>query len=218
MADKGIIFSAPMVRALLAGRKTQTRRLMPHQEALRTIYAPMVCGTAIRNYAGEDLISRAPHVIGDRLWVREAWTVASVASDCAEVRYRASEGDGYTAMTEQVPIGRIDKLPKRRWPVWNPALHMFRWASRITLTVTDVRVQRLQEITEADARAEGIERVGSYFIVQQSGFEPSISALRCYGKLWNSLHTASGETWDANPWVVGVTFDVEQRNIDAVAA
>ena len=88
-----------------------------------------------------------------------------------------------------------------------PPIHMPRWASRITLTVTDVRVQRLQEISEADAIAEGIDATAT----KHFG-----NPVKAYAALWNSLHGAENEhSWEANPWIVAVTFDVREGNIDA---
>ena len=88
---------------------------------------------------------------------------------------------------------------------------MPRWASRLTLTVTDVRVQRLQDISEADAVAEGCDAVLALTIKRPNGAHPG-NPRECYCDLWNSLHGHGA--WDANPWVVAVTFTVQRGNID----
>ena len=97
---------------------------------------------------------------------------------------------------------------------WRPSIHMPRWASRLTLTVTDVRVQRLQEISEEDARAEGAypcEGGWSYGGSPLAG----TTARGAFYCLWNSLH--GPDAWSANPWVCALTFTVDRRNIDAGA-
>lgn len=223
MTDRPIIFSVPMVRALLDGRKTQTRRLLKLAGRIPEYIGPKGCmddptcwgwensdGGYItvegddkdhppgwrngwRDWSG----AFAP---GDRLYVREAYRCNGWATDLATIFYRASVGDGYTAMCEQYPVAGKKALTVDG--KWRPSIHMPRWASRLTLTVTEVRVQRLQEISEADAVAEGVS--------------DKWSDSRRYGfsALWDSLH--GPEAWDANPWVVAVSFDVALRNIDAV--
>jgi hypothetical protein len=184
MTDRPIIFSAPMVRALIDGRKTQTRRLMPHQDALKLAYAPIALGRRIFNYAGEEEISRAPYTPGDRLWVREAWRArhdlnGTAPRDILPFQHRPiwfeadRDGPEYGKRTD---FGRL-----------RSGIHMPRWASRLTLTVTDVRVQRLQDISNDDAVAEGCTSYGDF----------------C--GLWENLH-GGPDAWDANPWVVALTF------------
>lgn len=194
MADKGIIFSAPMVRALLAGTKTQTRRLAtfikPHGDFwhLKGAGGGMVgCDDVEVGLHGEDY---APYAPGDRLYVRESalfWRNSSDNKLCNVAAFRA---DGY------------ELEPGERW---TPSIHMPRWASRLWLTVSEVRVQRLQNISEADCLAEGIDWRPS------RGRTPS----DIYAELWNSLHTEPGTTWDDNPWIVAVSFTVNRGNIDA---
>lgn len=163
---------------------------------------------------------------GDRLWVRETWRCNGWASDVTTIFYRASEGDGYTAMCEQWPVA--DHKPLRVETKWSPSLHLPRWASRLTLTVTDVRVQRLQECTREDAIAEGIQ-VGaplpevpdSNGDIYHDGVTDPIEGwtrnpVAAYASLWDHINGAGA--WDANPWIVAVTFAVERRNIDAARA
>lgn len=201
MAERGIIFSAPMVRALLDGRKTQTRRLA-------TFVRPDGDGYHIRNSGGgmvgadDDAVriygaDYAPHTIGDRLYVREAHAVVG-AVDPGWVLYRAS---GYEAECER---HGFDNPPPESEVRWTPSIHMPRWASRLTLTVTDVRVQRLQDISEDDARAEGVMVSGCSY---RSAFH----------RLWNSLHDKPGTRWEDNPWLYALTFTVQHGNIDRIA-
>lgn len=145
MTDRPIIFSAAMVQALLAGRKTQTRRLAS---------SPLARCAA-----------------GDRLYVREAISCGGVFSDVVEVRYRASESAGYTQSVEQIPLDRAaqaEKLPA--WPKYRPSIHMPRWASRLTLIVEDVRYQPLHAITLSEICAEGLASSIYDFKPVQRGF------------------------------------------------
>lgn len=196
MADRGVIFSAPMVRALLEGRKTQTRRLVT---------------SPLRRCE-----------VGDRLWVREAITVRGVYSDVVEIGYRAHKNASHTEFVEQWPVESCrdaeGNLPRVNWPRYRPSIHMPRWASRLTLIVTDVRQEPLQEISTADAIAEG----GDPMHIQPGGAtgNPSDGWL-CFQSgfraLWDSLHDKPGERWEDNPEIVALTFKVSRTNIDAVA-
>ncbi|NUB24656.1 hypothetical protein [Azospirillum brasilense] len=199
MRDVPIIFSAPMVRALLDGRKTQTRRL-----------------------ASSPLAKVQP---GDRLWVREN----------ARVSYEGGIGD---AATHQVEYQACGPSPLRSGPApswfpsrshnndgsmrWCPSIHMPRWASRITLVVEQVRVERLQDITREDVYAEGAitdewlqwrEDAGNIGMPEGSSIEDERDV---FARLWTSLH--STDAWAANPWVVALTFAVHRSNIDKLEA
>lgn len=225
MADKPIIFSAPMVRALLDGRKTQTRRaLKPAKYSFQNnIRLPDGAN------AGEVNLTFAPR---DRLYVREAWRVgawewqnAHIAVDyCDGPRkewLHVDDGDMFARLVDQsrgdakkagAPLH--DSYYEYSWPPggspcrWRPSIHMPRWASRLTLIVTDVRVQRLQEISETDARAEGAIALGA----DESPDPDHRSFVWGFSTLWNSLH--GPDAWDANPWVVALTFTVHRCNID----
>jgi hypothetical protein len=214
MADKGIIFSAAMVRALLDGRKTQTRRLMkaPQEMGLTDVVALDNAPGWFGDEEGEACFS-AGYAPGQRLYVREAWSVRGQFTDVVEVGYRASENRGHTEYVEQWPVATAvpgkakPGRPAPKWPEWpkyGPSIHMPRWVSRMWLAVTDVRVQRLQECSEDDAMGEG-----------WPGDPGQLWPLDWYRDLWNSLHTAEGERWEDDPWVVAVTFAVNQGNIDA---
>ncbi len=234
MTDRPIIFSGPMVRALLEGRKTQTRRMLKDRGSL-----PNYCGgryddkSDLSNWGWEDhdrgewitldqfkTYRFVPCSPGDRLYVREAFRCNGWATDVVSIFYRASEGDGYTAMCEQFPVE--GKKPLRPDGKWSPSIHMPRWASRLTLTVTDVRVQRLQDISQEDAVSEGVERLhGGYhddddvylnYLVKSDGFGGSGAGRASFRTLWNSLHGI--DAWEANPWVYAVSFNVQRGNID----
>lgn len=216
MADRPILFSAPMIRALLAGTKTQTRRLLKPQ-----ITKPF--GGIFRDgsacWTGDSLTGevierlRIPYAPGDRLWVRESFSGPHIYD---EQKWKPSTWA--TSISDAPPLWY--------WADGNPdwgdftrpktSLHMPRWASRLTLTVTEVRVQRLQEISREDAIAEGIQRVGGGALrwenwsgaEGQSGTSPQAA----YAMLWTSLHGPG--SWEANPWVVAVSFNVRKGNID----
>lgn len=208
MADRPIIFSAPMVCALIEGRKTQTRRVLKRNPSgTYPIYdkGQNVGWSSEPWPPGPGLVCHTTYRPGDRLWVREA--IAKDSAKGNKVYYRADHSGDPSGLG------------------WRPSIHMPRWASRLTLTVTDVRVQRLQDISEADAIAEGVERLqvstGQNRFSREvtgkwEGWFNAPTAQEVFANLWNSLH--GPRAWDANPWVVALTFTVEQRNIDAGGA
>jgi hypothetical protein len=232
MVDRPILFSAPMVRALLERRKTQTRRVFKGIEHLpggwHIFNAGGGCIAAREEDVPEAAVDYAPFVVDDRLWVRETFKPVHSADPSRGARYRAD----------------VD----RDQTTWKPGIHMPRWASRLTLAVTDVRVQRLQDINEEDALAEGIivqhpndedeawnrqhcEDEGLPYSPLQpvwlapgtkQGFGPRRNDPQwgptpqfAYRMLWDSINAKRGFGWDTNPWIVAVTFAVERRNIDA---
>lgn len=196
MTVRPILFSAPMIRALLDGRKTQTRRVAkfiePTEDGRFHIHA---YGGGSYGVAEADVArvaaDYAPYEIGDVLWVRETW--ADMQCDPNEAIYFA---DG----------------ERRVATYWRPSIHMPRWASRITLTVKDVRVQRLQEISETDALAEGVEDE----LRDNNGNVCWTPATMFFENLWDTINgNRHGCAWADNPWVVALTFDVHRMNIDA---
>lgn len=241
MADKGIIFSAPMVRALLDGRKTQTRRLA-------TFIKPQADGFWHAHGNGGGMMGMdekqlrewghgySPYAVGDRLYVREACRADELAEDGVDgVRFLAD--DAFVAIANNPSAGlkwlklfnygqKEGQTPAGLRGKGVPSIHMPRWASRMWLAVTDVRVQRLQECSEVDAIAEGLE-VSSDGDVDEDGQPVNLTtyrgsqvlpwigdAIEAYADLWDQLHTAEGEHWQDNPWVVAVSFDVHLGNID----
>lgn len=204
MTDRPILFSAPMVRALLAGSKTQTRRVIKPQPAADFVEAKFNApGMVVRPAAlfGSDThkaFRRLPKP-GDRLWVKETFargadTHGGKPWPIYGANYSGA-GDGSYACLKP----------------WTSSLYMPRAFSRLTLTVTDVRIQWVQDISEEDAIAEGC-RLGI-------GNETSSNAVFEYACLWDHINAKRpGCAWADNPWVVAVSFTVERRNIDEVAS
>lgn len=254
MTDRPILFSAAMVRAILDGTKSQTRRALkpiPYNRegcAVDINLAPTARFTegadggfyyAFDHPNGGPLTAhRARFAIGDRLWVRESWFVDH--ADCQDGPYQAPEGMSQQELKENGFLHFAATDDPNSWeaerPRWKPSIHMPRWASRLTLTVTDVRVERLQDISEADALAEGVPSNEDYIGSHAAEYCPKcngsgvhggfganygvieVDCAQCetpqqrYRNLWN--HINGPEAWDANPWVVAVSFTAEQRNID----
>lgn len=183
MPERPIIFSAPMVRALLDGRKTQTRRaLKPQPEWVKD---GVMCW---RGVATTIAAHRLPYRIGASLWVREAWAQPALMP----VQYRAD------------PPIRCGHWNGELGP-WSSPIHMPRWASRITLRVTGVRVQRLHDISEEDALAEGLERVGHAWGFTGIPGSVAMQPRTAFRVLWDHLH--GPDAWNANPWVAAITFE-----------
>lgn len=213
MSDKGIIFSTPMVRALLDGRKTQTRRLLSLRGHRRfSEFGPSDtpgydwhfrrADACWCDFRADDL--PLPYAPGDRLYVREAFSYDTLDVDRDGTLPPWYWADGNMADADQ-GSGNFTK-PK-------PSIHMPRWASRLWLSVREVRVQRLQEISENDCYCEGLDRPSGPRL--GSDVTARDNAQRWYRDLWHSLHTKTGERWEDNPWIVAVSFDVHKGNIDA---
>ena len=204
MRERPILFSGPMVRAILDGRKTQTRRVVkPQPESVDLDARKIVAYTGGGALLQENLLCPfgGPR---DRLWVRETWAPMCRTADphcwCADdparqknhfVEYRADTNDPYPGEWPAEDARGYADAPK-----WRPSIHMPRWASRLTLEVTGVRVQRLQQITATDVQAEGWRSSTDDALVP--GF----------AQFWDSLNAARGYGWDANPWVWVVEFTV----------
>lgn len=223
MADKPILFSAPMVRAILAGRKTQTRRIVKPelasafdtprgQEDVDAGY-PFVETENDGFVSAVKLCKHGQH--GDHLWVRETWAAHSmydkikpslIPSD-AMIHYPA---DGYITDWAMGP----DHFRKNR-----PSIFIPRWASRITLEITNVRVERLQDISEDDADAEcfGGDYPGNVLPDLFPGDSERWSHLsmpECFARLWESINGA--DSWKSNPWVWCISFKPIIANINSL--
>jgi hypothetical protein len=258
MTDIPIIFSAPMVRALLDGRKTMTRRLLRHpvpeapaMDAVHSANLPRHAAPYLDAYCSERPSPLNPrgmgrnwcwwtrddracqqfrvgYIPGDRLWVRENYRTAAKLDACSmkEIARQAWDA-GYRR--PWCPIryeadGVNDNWTATDWGEFGkqrPCIFMPRWASRLTLIVTGVKIERLQGISEADARAEGMDLLRS----GRGYYDPRFghgavhlgycdSACHAFRTLWNHLHGA--EAWDADPHVVALTFTVHKTNIDAL--
>ncbi|AVR89052.1 hypothetical protein [Thauera aromatica] len=211
MKERPVLFSAPMVRAILEGRKTQTRRAVKitnRTPGLAACLQPADPAWVRKKTAAELCPYGQP---GDRLWVREAWAEGWTYGGARRcVFYRATldglQGDAETGINHDPKLGASPPNIIR----WRPSIHMPRWASRILLEVTTVRVERLQDISEADAIAEGILEQRSQtdagwvdYWPSEDG-EPFARASEAYRALWESINGPS--SWTANPWVWVITF------------
>lgn len=191
-----MIFSAPMVQALLEDRKMQTRRLFGG--------APLTAGWRAFNDGDRWVFEPAPdsddqafsvktrYTVGDRIWVKENY-----ATDGPIVRYEATDD--------------FHELRRKK-----PSIYMPRWASRITLTITDVRVQKLHDISEADAEAEGFAATEGASAIDAFRFlwDELQSKAEKRRRYKNSTWRQQGAKWGNNPWVYALTFDVREGNID----
>lgn len=168
-----------MVRAILEGRKTQTRRIIKNQ--------PVDAGGGSIDHYGPDAMAAIARQCkygqpGDRLWVRETWAYAKRSTD-STIFYRATDKD-----IKQRALDYSERENR-----WRPSIHMPKAISRITLEIINVRVERLQDIREADAVAEGIEPSEGCHIAEEAFME-----------LWQSINGL--DSWDANPWVWVIVF------------
>ncbi|HHR1230603.1 TPA: hypothetical protein ACS3BB_004951 [Klebsiella pneumoniae] len=196
ISERGMIFNAEMVRALLDGRKTQTRRPIKWKQTRFTEIGEREDGSKWPWSEDAEHACDFWHpcpfgAVGDRIWVREAFRVHSRATDVATLVYKASERNSWTEQTRRVPVAVCNKpaTPEK----WTPSLHMPRWASRILLEITGVRVERLRSMSQDDARAEGV--------IAASG---PMDAGLAFRELWDSIY---GEvSWKANPWVWVIEF------------
>lgn len=210
MADRPILFSAPMVCAILSGTKTQTRRVVTPQFVADALPVEMPAtdpagGWVVPGHSGTwwceaaanpDDARRCPYgQPGDRLWVREAWRTVAEADALPPRDLTPAHRLWYEEEApHQTGFGKL-----------RPGMFMPRWASRITLEVTGVRVERLQDISEEDAISEGIESqsIGWRHYVDPVRFS-CLSPLGSYHTLWDSIN--GPESWDSNPWVWVISF------------
>lgn len=197
MKERPILFSGPMVRAILDGSKTQTRRVVKSSGDMEfdnndphfgPYWEPYVAGDA----TGEDAKVRCPYgAPGERLWVRETFA-QDVAGCPGGISYRADHSD---------PRGDGPAHPMK----WRPSIFMPRAASRILLEITDVRVERLQAISEAEARSEGVtEYAGKWWDGSPVAWGKWNAPTEAFRGLWESINGVG--SWHANPWVWVVSF------------
>jgi hypothetical protein len=213
MKERPILFSGPMVRALLDGSKTQTRRVvkLPHNNPLGQWEPTSIGGeNGGRTAAGETVPLQGgiwhtrtgdslmcPHgQPGDRLWVRESYRLRRESLNGAPM-----DGVPPNMFCDSTRWFEADGAAPELFGKLRPSIHMPRWASRITLEVTGVRVERLQDISEADAEAEGIN-----FLRQVPDADETLTPRELYMCLWDGLKPAAGATWADNPWVWVVEF------------
>ncbi|MBX8917590.1 hypothetical protein [Klebsiella michiganensis] len=204
MIERGMIFNGEMVRAILDGRKTQTRRPV----RFPVLDKNLGCELAGNELAGElsagNYLNSAFGKPGDRIWVRETFRVHSRATDVATLVYKASVRNSWTEQTHRVPVSVCNKpaTPEK----WTPSLHMPRWASRILLEITGVRVERLNAISEENAASEGVAQFrGGFWKHYQPGWtQHQLSARGSFVTLWKSIYDE--ESWQSNPWVWVIEF------------
>ena len=209
MKERPMLFSAPMVRAILDGRKTVTRRAVKPQPAgeirrgepdfnhwIDTKYWERQNQKENRGIGTRGFACPYGQPGGDRLYVRETWA-APHAYDHLPPRLIPKDARIHYAATED-----------RGGLLWRPSIHMPRWASRITLEVTGVRVETLQDISEADAVAEGCKPIRPELVQDGLIVRPGRSAVEEFRLVWEQIH--GGGSWEKNPFVWVVTF----RRID----
>ncbi|MES2355582.1 MAG: hypothetical protein V4568_14530 [Pseudomonadota bacterium] len=184
MKERPILFSGPMVRTILDGSKTQTRRVIktPDNCVLWVGDKGTVKVDVMQDGHLKAVTVHCPYgQPGYRLWVRETWQSNLMKKGC--VFYRADQAD----------IGLK----------WRPSIFMPRWASRITLEVTGVRVERVQDISEENSMAEGTGRWAAETVGHG---EKYICHRHAFHTLWDSINAERGFGWDLNPWVWVVEF------------
>jgi len=197
MKLKPILFSTSMVQAILALKKTQTRRvIIPQPDDNGMIHAVTNTGEAVLFDVNSKGLSR--YRVGDILWVRETWKYYEKAAGYAET-FRIERRIAYKADET-----RDDVQKSCEWydGAWKPSIHMPYIAARIFLLVTGVRAERVQDISDADAEAEGVEPMTTPHI-------PGVGRtyIQGFGELWNAINKKRGYGWDMNPWVDVVTFE-----------
>ncbi|NPD63621.1 morphogenetic protein [Klebsiella aerogenes] len=188
MKERGMIFNSEMVLAILDGRKTQTRRPVKFPVHDKNLGCEMAGNELAGELSAGNYLNSAFGKPGDRIWVRETWARYNIDQDSHDMAYRAT--------------------PPEDWPEegkWRPSIHMPRWASRILLEITDVRVERLNAISQEDAQAEGMELTGwrPTYSDPDSGGEVWTPYDK-FARLWESIY---GEgSWKVNPWVWVIEF------------
>lgn len=257
MADRPIIFSAPMVRALLDGRKTQTRRVLKWQPGDMDRPLMMDDGSwHVTDSSGRHMTPlRVPYATGDRLWVKEGWADEHPLSiQAGRYSQRGRAGIPGPPGVAYRTIYRVDGEPLQVWRMrkpehpyftldgpsdemaakfqtvlsnytrgkgihWGSSRYMPRWASRLTLLVTAVKVERLQDISEEDAKAEGagLYVPGHGFITQDElrgdpGYSNFLAPRLGFEVIWTEINGPGA--WQANPWVAVITFETHRCNID----
>ncbi|MBK0546386.1 hypothetical protein GZ027_10055 [Klebsiella pneumoniae] len=241
MKERGMIFNSEMVRAILDGRKTQTRRIMKVQPESNQLGLLLITDStkhsdigkyhwaesnATGNHVRSKLFSSPFGAVGERIWVRETWATLGNEDGCyVDWEDNLCKGDErsaariYRASCEQRPgdYGLWSIPDDAYWKphtkehkfegAWRPSIHMPRWASRILLEITDVRVERLNAISGEDARAEGIIDGGCLNCGEPEPCgcaNPEPDATDAFAYLWQSIY--GQDNWNANPWVWVIEF------------
>lgn len=212
--ERPILFSGPMVLAILEGRKTQTRRVVKgrwaqiHSEKHGVPPAVETWWWGVEYVRGQKQYITPYAATGERLWVREGWRWFGRSR-----RDGVEGGFSYRADHKQRKFDEFDD-PDLRWKDfkvatanenygWRPSIHMPRWACRIILEITEVRVQRIHEISDADVVAEGVEQI--HIDKNRKFFHKNDVHGLAFGELWNSIN-GKRAPWSSNPWVWAITF------------
>jgi len=223
MKEYPILFSGEMVQAILDGRKTQTRRVIKDQPALPYLWnkvSPngfqMWTSNPQQGEKGNTELRLCPYgAPGDRLWVRETWRAVELDNGNDGILYKADNHFKSIENSQAAADLWCDAYADRKYGnKWRPSIFMPRWASRILLEVTDVRVERVQEISDEDAIKEGIQDVchcGDYIEGHgyHSGHSPTPMdgyAVNEFSILWDSINAKRGYSWESNPWVWAISF------------
>ncbi|MEN0626664.1 hypothetical protein AAIG33_04385 [Phytobacter ursingii] len=229
MKEHGMIFNAEMVRAIIDGRKTMTRRIMKVQPENSEFGLRQIIDSSVAKEVGMYFWCQADAcgvkrrskpfpcpfgAVGDRIWVREAFQGPLVSEELLE-EYRAYpekfENPEYCEYAaDGGPRPEYCDLDDNLRHGWRPSIHMPRWASRITLEITGVRVERLQNISETDAEAEGIDMEAlfdaqdCYDCIADHNMTGRPTVTGAFKYLWESIY--GEESWQANPWVWVIEF------------
>ena len=218
MKERGMIFNSEMVRAILDGRKTQTRRPIKWKQTRFTEIGEREDGSKWPWSEDAEHACDFWHpcpfgAVGDRIWVRETWAEAGASAPDLKL-YRANYPEHVPSIYENVPPAKEIH--------WTPSIHMPRWASRILLEITDVRVERLNAISEEDAQCEGVHTevwdqtvvarnyaaIDEFFQFWSEDMPHYVEMNQLYRSsfrsLWESIYGA--ENWQANPWVWVISF------------
>ena len=228
-----MIFNQQMVKALMDGRKTVTRRPLKNQPIKNGAFWDFKWGAAssldyLPIVAGHATANAAPFKVGDLIWVRETFCFGRL--DEADAEHPADRtlfidqgcGNEYYIQKEWAVYKGVEELDEVKW---KPSIHMPRKASRLTLRVTDVRCEKLSETTNESATKEGINCYQFYpddgfplcngytHLIDDGQCVLHSSAKEAYKHLWNSIYS----NWDENLWVWVIEFEVIKKNVDEVA-
>ena len=210
MNEHPILFSSEMVNSILSGQKTQTRRIVKGDLSISGNTARYSSPNR-RSHTWTDLpyyLSTCPYGIpGDHLWVRETWRAVELDNGNDGILYKADNHFKSIENSQAAADLWCDAYADRKYGnKWRPSIFMPRWASRIALAVTDVQVERLQEISEEDAIAEGLQKE-----VISVGYQNDSVTLRARPKfvyLWDKINSDRGYSFESNPWVWVISFKV----------
>lgn len=219
MKERPILFSGEMVRAILAGRKTQTRRVVRPQPTfgdVSGVFGAWLFKTKGNEWliypnAKEAVLRLCPYgAPGARLWVRETFQpFFAEGVDCWGTDWKTGKGYAVRYVATDGIEEYYDEANEKLTDACKPAIHMPRWASRITLEITGVRMQRLQDISDTDASAEGVTYDPDLQVYHVETAVPCNSARDAYACLWHKINGPG--SWNANPWVWVVEFNAVKQ-------